>query len=252
MDPFPTVFAALVGYMVGSISFARVITKVVAPEQDIDVIEIELPGGEAAFQSNAVSATTVRLHLGRRYGCLVSMLDMLKAFVPTLAVKLAWPDDALYLIVAGMVTVGHIWPVFHRFKGGRGLSPILGGMLVLDWLGVMITNLIGLIAGTFLGNNLVVLTGTGIVLMIPWIWIRSSDPAQVAYVAAMNLLYWTAMIPEWREYYRLWREGELKGFNEAEELRVVRRRGNNVVENLTFPRLLSKLMVRFRRDDSSG
>jgi glycerol-3-phosphate acyltransferase PlsY len=85
----------------------------------------------------------VRLQLGARYGCLVSILDMIKAAVPAFIFKLLYPEMPYYLITAGMATVGHIWPVVHRFKGGRGLSCIIGGMLIVDWVGVLITNLIG-------------------------------------------------------------------------------------------------------------
>jgi glycerol-3-phosphate acyltransferase PlsY len=246
MDAAVAAFSSLVGYLLGSLSFARIVTRIAAPEQDISRLEVELPSGEASFESDAISATTVRLHVGRGYGCLVSILDMLKAALPAIAFRITWPDESYYLIAAGAATVGHIWPIYHRFRGGRGLSPILGGMLVVDWFGVVITNLVGAVAGTLLNNNLVVLTGTGIVLMIPWAWIRYRDPAQVIYLVAMNILYWTVMIPEWREYVRLWREGNLGNFQEAEQLRIVRKRGDNVVDWVTLPILLSKISARFR------
>jgi glycerol-3-phosphate acyltransferase PlsY len=172
---------------------------------------------------------------------------MLKAAVPAIAFRIAWPDEAYYLIAAGMATIGHILPVYYGFKGGRGLSPILGGMLVVDWLGVVVTNLVGAVAGTLLGNNLIVTTGTGIVLMIPWVWIRYQDPAQLIYVVAMNALYWTAMIPEWKEYIRLWREGSLAEFQKAEQLRIVRKQGDNVVDRLTLAGLLSRIVGHLRR-----
>jgi hypothetical protein len=63
----------------------------------------------------------------------------------------------------------------------------------------------------------------------------------------MNVLCWTAMIPEWREYIRLWPEGNLRNLQEAEQLRIVRKRGDNVVDWVTLPTILSEITTRFRR-----
>jgi len=45
--------------------------------------------------------------------------------------------------------VGHIWPVWHRFRGGRGLAPIYATVLVIDWLGMFVTSIIGMAFGLF-------------------------------------------------------------------------------------------------------
>ena len=68
-----------------------------------------------------------------------------------------------------MAAVGHNWPIYYRFKGGRGISPIMGGMLVVDWLGVVITNLLGLLSDLVIKSTLVS-SGIWLILMIPWIW----------------------------------------------------------------------------------
>jgi glycerol-3-phosphate acyltransferase PlsY len=64
---------------------------------------------------------------------------MLKVAIPTLIVRLWQPDEAYYLVLAGAGVVGHAWPVYHRFRGGRGESPILGGLLVIEALGLLLT-----------------------------------------------------------------------------------------------------------------
>jgi glycerol-3-phosphate acyltransferase PlsY len=237
MDPFLALTAALTGYLLGSISFARIVTRLAAPEQDISNIKITLPDSDAGLESDAVSATTVRLHVGPRYGCLTSVLDMAKAGAPALAFRIFYPEAPYYLIVAGMATVGHNWPVYHRFKGGRGLSPILGGMLVIDWVGVLVTNLIGFLLG-LPSRNLLIVTGGGIVFMIPWIWFRTGDLAQLTYAFAMNVIYWASMIPEIQEYQRLRQEGHLKDFQEADQLRVVGRRAGEVVDELSLSKIV--------------
>jgi glycerol-3-phosphate acyltransferase PlsY len=86
------VLAAVIGYALGSISFARLITRWVAPEEDISKLTIAVPDSEARIESDAISATTVRLHVGPKWGCLTSVLDMLKAALPALAFKLWQPE----------------------------------------------------------------------------------------------------------------------------------------------------------------
>jgi glycerol-3-phosphate acyltransferase PlsY len=240
--------AIVTGYLSGSISFARLVTRLFAPQQDITKIEIEVPDSDERFESDAISATSVRLHLGPRYGCLTSILDILKAALPALAFKLWQPEAPYYLLAAGMAAVGHNWPIYYRFKGGRGMSPILGGMLVVDWLGVIITFLLGLLSDLAIKATLVS-SGVWLVLMIPWIWLRSGDAAELAYAVAMCILFWASMIPEWRELLRLRQEGALENLQQAKELRVASRRDGGTAQQMSTSDLLSALSSRLRRKD---
>lgn len=174
MDLAIAVLAALIGYLFGSISFARVIARLVEPQADISLIEAPIPHSDEVFVSDAVSATAVRMHVGARYGCFTAILDMLKVTVPTLLFKLWQPDAPYFLVVAVFGLVGHDWPVFFRFKGGRGESPILGGLIVIDWVGAVVTNLAGWPIG-ILSGNLLVLRWAWLLLLIPWFWIRTHD-----------------------------------------------------------------------------
>ena len=202
MNPGLALLAAAVGYLLGSISFARVVTRLAAPGTDISVIREPVPHSDEVFETNSVSATAVRVHVGTRYGCLTAILDMAKVALPTLAFKLWQPDQPYFLIVAAMGVVGHDWPLYHGFKGGRGESPILGGLIVVDFLGLIVANLLGFAFGVLAGN-LLVLRWAGLVLLIPWMWFRFHDWAYVAYMAIVNLVYWYSMLPELRQYAQL-------------------------------------------------
>jgi glycerol-3-phosphate acyltransferase PlsY len=245
------ILAAVSGYLIGSISFARLVTKLFAPEQDISKIEIEVPDSSERYESDAISATSVRLHLGPKYGCLTSILDILKATVPAMAFKLWQPEAPYYLLAAGMAAVGHNWPIYFRFKGGRGMSPIMGGMLVVDWLGVVVTNLIGLLSDLIIKATLVS-SGIWLVLMIPWIWFRSGDWAELAYAVIMCILFWASMIPEWRELLRLRREGALENLQFAKEVRVASRRDGGTAQQISVSDLLSAILSRLRRKDTGS
>jgi glycerol-3-phosphate acyltransferase PlsY len=248
MDLLVALLAMVIGYLAGSISFARLVTRLFAPEQDISKIEIEVPDSEARFESDAISATSVRLHLGSKYGCLTSILDILKATIPALAFKLWQPEAPYYLLAAGMAAVGHNWPIYYRFRGGRGISPIMGGMLVVDWLGVVITNLLGLLSDLAIKNTLVS-SGVWLVLMIPWILLRSHDWPELVYAVAMFVLFWASMIPEWRELLRLRREGALENLQQAKEVRVASRRDGGMAQQISVSDLLSALVSRLGRKD---
>jgi glycerol-3-phosphate acyltransferase PlsY len=251
MNLLTALFAVVIGYLAGSISFARLVARRFAPEQDITKIEIEVPDSEARFESDAISATSVRLHLGPRYGCLVGTLDILKAAIPALAFKLWQPDAPYYLLAAGMAAVGHNWPIYYRFKGGRGISPIMGGMLVVDWLGVVVTNLLGLASDLVIKNTLVS-SGVWLILMIPWIWFRSHNWPELLYAIAMSILFWASMIPEWREVLRLKRQGELEKLQNATEVRVASRLDGGMADQFSVPSLLSTLISRIGRKDTGS
>ncbi|HSG87043.1 MAG TPA: glycerol-3-phosphate acyltransferase [Candidatus Limnocylindrales bacterium] len=185
--------------MAGSISFARIVLRWARPGARITPIEVDLPGGET-FVSDTVSATAVRMQAGPRYGCLTALLDMAKVAVPTLAVRLWAPDEPYYLIVAAAAVIGHDWPLLGRYKGGRGESPLYGGVLVIDPVAAVGTTLLGALLGIVVGNILV-LRWAGMVLLIPWMGIAASgDPWTLAYIVVGVGAYFVAMIPELRQY----------------------------------------------------
>ncbi len=201
MDIGTALLAAAAGYLFGSISWARIVTRLVAPNTDISLIREPVPHSDQVLESDSVSATAVRVHVGTRYGCLTAILDMLKVALPTLAFKLWLPETPYFLLVAAMGVVGHDLPLFFRFQGGRGESPILGGLLVIDPLGLVVTNLLGFVVGVLAGN-LLVLRWTGLVLLIPWMWLRFHDWTYVAYMVFVNIVYWIAMAPDLKQYFQ--------------------------------------------------
>ena len=208
MDPLVAFVVGASSYFIGSISFVRLMVRFLGGGKEVSTIEHHVSVNDEVFQSNSTGATALRFQFGARYGCLAAILDMLKALIPALVLKLWQPDQAYYLIAATMVVVGHNYPIFYRFKGGRGLATVYGGLFVLDWVGVLVTSIGGILLGGLLGQVLM-MRWAGLILMIPWIWFRTHDVVQLAYVLVASALFWVAMIPELREYFRLRREGLL-------------------------------------------
>ncbi|MFN2188073.1 MAG: glycerol-3-phosphate acyltransferase [Candidatus Promineifilaceae bacterium] len=242
--------AAIVGYLSGSVSYARLVARLAEPNRKISRIRVSVPGQAGTYiESDAVSATTVRLQYGAKYGGLVSFLDMLKAAIPMLLFKLWQPDQPYYLVASVMAVVGHNWPIFFRFKGGRGLSCIVGSFFVLDWLGTVVTTFLGFLVG-YRSRNMLLITGGGIVLMIPWIMITIRDWVIVGYAVLMNLIYWFSMVPEIKEYARLRREGTLQEFQEADALEVIQEDGTVRYDTYTLHNLRKNIKGKLGRYES--
>ena len=217
MDPLLALFAAAVGYLCGAISFARLVSKIVAPQKDITSTEIGIASTEEKVIMSAVSATTVSVHLGSKFGFMTVVLDMLKITIPTLVFKHRYAES-YFLISAAAGMVGHIWPVYHGFQGGRGLSAVYGGMFAIDLIGVFATSIGGMLLGLVVIRDVLVAYVGGLWLLIPWLWFRTHDVAHVIYAVAVNIVFLLAMIPEMKQYLRLRREG--KGDDLAEVMQL--------------------------------
>jgi glycerol-3-phosphate acyltransferase PlsY len=194
MTPLSALAALIIGYLIGSISFARVVGRIVAPATDTTELGV-IPGDQDGAAMKLASATTIGAKLGARYGMLVALLDTLKVLIPALICKVIFSDQPLYLVLATAAMIGHIWPVFFRFRGGRGISPALGGMLAVDPLGVLLMWLLGFAIGFAVRSVFVVFMG-GVWLFIPWVWLRWGEPIYVAYAIAVNVIFIIAVLPE--------------------------------------------------------
>ncbi|MBN1135907.1 MAG: glycerol-3-phosphate acyltransferase [Anaerolineae bacterium] len=251
MNLLVALLAMVIGYLAGSVSFARLVARRFAPQQDITKIVVEGTDGEGRFESDAVSATSVRLHLGPGYGCLVGVLDILKATMPALLFKLWMPEAPYYLLAAGLAVVGHNWPIYYRFQGGRGISPSMGGMLVVDWLGVVVTNLLGLASDLVIRNPLLS-SGVWLGLMVPWIWLGPHGWPERIYSVAVVIIYSVSMLPDWQQMLHLKRRGELEKLQLATEVRVRSRLDQGVAQQRSVADLLGELVSRLRGKDGES
>jgi glycerol-3-phosphate acyltransferase PlsY len=207
--------AALGGYLIGSISAARFVTRIFAPQVDISRTEIGSSKSDDKMVADFVSATTISMHLGTRLGFLTVVIDMLKIAIPTLIAKRLWPGTSTFLIVATTAMIGHIWPLYHGFKGGRGLSAVYGGMFAIDWIGVFTTSLAGMVFGLVVFRDVLVAYMAGLWFVLPWLWFRTHDLHHLAYGLVVNVIFLLGMIPEMRQYLAFKREGKDADLAEA-------------------------------------
>jgi len=206
MNGYLIAAATLGGYLCGAISFARLIGTIVAPGQDVSRSELVLGEEQRKFTFELASATNIGAKLGTKYGCLTSVLDMLKVFAPALVFRLLYPDSPYFLISAAAGVVGHNWPVYYRFKGGAGLSAAIGGLLAVDWLGVLVAPAAGMIIGLVILRDVFATASVWLVLLIPWLWLRTHDIWYISYAVVISISFLIASIPTLKQYYRIKRE----------------------------------------------
>jgi glycerol-3-phosphate acyltransferase PlsY len=120
--------AALFAYLIGSISFAVVVSRAMGLA-DPRTYGSHNPGATNVLRSGSKAAAVLTL-----------VLDALKGYVPVVAVKL-WGDrwglgEGTVALVALGAFLGHLWPVFFRFQGGKGVATAAGVVFAIEpWLG---------------------------------------------------------------------------------------------------------------------
>jgi glycerol-3-phosphate acyltransferase PlsY len=106
------IIVAITSYLMGSIPFGFILTKIFL-KKDIRGIGSGNIGATNALRTGNKS-------LG--YGTL--LLDVLKAIIPVIYTKLNYPD---YIFITSMfVFLGHVFPLWLKFKGGKGVAPYVG------------------------------------------------------------------------------------------------------------------------------
>ena len=115
---FYSALAVLAAYLVGSLAFAVIVSRVMGLK-DPRTFGSKNPGATNVLRSGSKAAAIVTL-----------LLDAMKGLLPVLAVK--WfgkpygLEDGTIAMVGLAAFLGHLWPVFFRFQGGKGVATFIG------------------------------------------------------------------------------------------------------------------------------
>ena len=204
------ILSAGAAYLIGSLSFARLVTKWGASGKSITEHEIAVEGTGESYKVLSIGANSAGSMLGPKAGMAVSVLDILKIFLPTLLFKLFFPEQPLYFLLAAIFgLMGHVWPIYYRFHGGSGFSAIMGGLFVIDWLAVLVSPIAGLLLGMLVFRNMIVASLSWLWLLIPWLWWRKDgDVVYILYAVAVNIIFLLAMLPEYQTAMKYKKEGK--------------------------------------------
>ena len=206
------------GYLIGSVSFTRVVGRIARPDLPLDSTPLSWRDG-VGITSDDVSATTLEVSAGRRLGVTASVLDIAKAIVPVAVLRHVAPHQRYDLVCAVAVMVGHNRPVFHGFQGGRGTSVVLGSLLVIDPLSIPASIAIGQAVGVYVVRDVLFAQHMGWFVALPLWFAARGRRDLVLYALAANVVRWVVSIDEIRQWWPLYRSGELRTreFHEAIE-----------------------------------
>lgn len=183
----PLLISAVTAYLLGSLDFAIIVTKAFTHE------DIREKGS-----GNAGATNVLRSH-GKKLAALTSLGDVGKAVVSALLAQFVWFPlcGVAHLgyygaFVAGAACViGHMYPLYFGFRGGKGVLTVLGMMLVVDWPTALIG--LGVFAIVVLLSKMVslgsILAGVALCLsiFIRFKYVAHESTACIAFVTAMTI-----------------------------------------------------------------
>lgn len=113
----------VIGYLIGSINNAVLLTKLAG---------LEDPRKKGSGNAGATNTTR---NYGIKIGATVFLLDILKPIIAMIIPFFALAHNQVLVPVVGLATIiGHIWPVFFGFRGGKGAASMLGFMIFVSWM----------------------------------------------------------------------------------------------------------------------
>lgn len=121
-------FLVIMGYLMGSVSSAILICRTFA-----------LPDPREEGSKNPGATNVLRI-AGKKYAALVMIGDVLKGTIPVLIAKALEAEPVTVAFTALAAVVGHMYPVFFEFKGGKGVATAIGALLGFHFIiGVMVS-----------------------------------------------------------------------------------------------------------------
>ena len=133
MTIISVLLVTLIGYLIGSISFASIIARI----KGVDIFK---------EGSGNPGATNIKRVMGAKWGNLVFALDASKGFISAGLPLIIFEGDNRLAVVALMASIlGHSFSIFLNFRGGKGVATTMGGLLALMWMVLFIGILIWLL-----------------------------------------------------------------------------------------------------------
>lgn len=168
----------VLAYLIGSISSAILIARVYTLTDPREV------------GSGNPGATNI-LRQGNKTAALLTLLgDVLKGVVPVLVARLLTADPVILALVGGAAFIGHVFPVFFRFHGGKGVATGLGVYLALSWpAGLSLVACWLLVAAAFRYSSLAAIVTAALSPLIAAYWLPHPAYIVMAVVVAAVLLW---------------------------------------------------------------
>ncbi|MBS3886794.1 MAG: glycerol-3-phosphate 1-O-acyltransferase PlsY [Dethiobacter sp.] len=125
------IVALLASYLIGSLSFGYMAGKLL---RGIDIRQ---------YGSGNTGTTNIQRTLGTGPAIIVLLLDVAKGLAAVLLARALTGVPSVEMLAGVLAVLGHNWPLFHRFKGGRGIATSIGVLLGLAWQVLLIAVAVG-------------------------------------------------------------------------------------------------------------
>ena len=175
-----------VAYLIGSISFAVVVSKC-----------MQLPDPHS-YGSGNPGATNV-LRTGNKLAAVLTLLgDALKGFIAVMLARILLGDESLSStlgswVLCGVVIavfLGHLFPIFHGFKGGKGVATACGILFGINWVLGIATLGTWVIVATFMRYSSLAALSAAIFGPIYFVFLFGAQPMGIALLVVSLLLIW--------------------------------------------------------------
>ena len=168
----------IAAYLLGSVSSAVITCRLMG-----------LPDPRSIGSKNP-GATNVMRQAGKKAAIITLVGDMLKGLVPVLIAKALGVSLETQLLVAMAAFLGHLYPVFFGFKGGKGVATAIGVLLGLNWQVAMTTCIVWLIVFAIKRiSSLSALTTTALLPVYVWFLTRSPSFLLFSIVLALSIIH---------------------------------------------------------------
>lgn len=153
----------IMAYLFGSISSAIIVCKIMG-----------LPDPRTQGSNNP-GATNVLRFAGKKAAAIVLLGDMLKGVIPVLLAQQVTTNASTLAAVGFLAFIGHLYPVFFGFRGGKGVATAFGVFAALSWqVGLLVAGTWLIVAKVFKISSLSALIAT--VLAPVYVWWRMPEP----------------------------------------------------------------------------
>lgn len=165
-------------YLLGSFSSAITLSK---------IMRFPDPRSEG---SNNPGATNVLRIAGKKAAALTLFGDLLKGLVPVLVAGLVLPNPLYTALTGFSAFVGHCYPLYYRFEGGKGVATAFGFLLAFDWqVGLALVAIWFIVARVSKVSALAALTAFSCLPFIYYLWRDSAGVSAVLALMSIILIY---------------------------------------------------------------
>ncbi len=166
-------------YLLGSVSAAIIVCKI-----------MQLPDPRTQGSGNPGATNVLRVG-GKKAAAITLFADMLKGLLPVLAARYLELSSLTVALTGAAAFIGHLFPVFFGFKGGKGVATLLGILFGFSWwVGLATAATWLIIAKVFKLSSLAALIATALAPVYLFYLVPNATPLIILTITMVIILFW--------------------------------------------------------------